>query len=460
MNSFAKVASFILIACLTPQLYAAESRIPAASEYAYGWEINTPGQSGFYELIVPLEVYRSSADNRIRDLGVYDSFGNPIPRVVFLPPEDRPVVEERFQLNFLPLYVTTKGDPQNLRLLVEQKDARTMVSLNTQERVNEESTSEEALTSYIVDTRKIQQRINHIELFWPNSLGPFIGQVAVHGSDDLETWSQIGSGSIASLSDQGTAIEQRKISISNASYDFLQLTWGSLPDDWRVLALEGISSSSGDDRSRERLLLDVSQKNEDENSLIYDVSGSVLADQVSLTLPKEISVLNAEVFAWNSRQADWRRVHSGMFYDFRDYSEPMVNPPQSISPVRASRWKVVVKEGTALADVKLEIGWKPDKLVFVAQGSAPYQLVAGRASDALDGFPQTKLNDSAILGLADNGDLVATAALGPRFALAGPQQLEQPFSPEWGTWATWAGLIAGVLFVGFMALSLLRQMKS
>jgi hypothetical protein len=121
---------------------------------------------------------------------------------------------------------------------------------------------------------------------------------------------------------------------------------------------------------------------------------------------------------------------------------------------------VLVKNGADLSGGQLELGWKPDKLVFVARGNGPYQFIAGRAADSHEDFPQIKLNENAIINLAENSDLVAEAKLGPRYEIAGPKKLETPYRPEWGKWLTWTGLIAGVLVVGFMAVNLLRQMKS
>jgi hypothetical protein len=461
MNYYLKLLPLVIATCLVSISQATADDFPDAKDYAYGWKISPSDQADFYEFLIPLEVYESTADHQIRDLGIYNAEGDPIPKVVSLPPEDKSDIEDRLELTILPLYENTPENPQNLKLLVEQENARTMVTLNTQETDDSETAVPgERLISYIVDARDLKHPIDSIELFWPDTLGSFIGRVTFHGSNDLEAWSLVGSGSIASLSEQGAIIEQRKVLLSHTSYDYLRLTWNALPDDWHVLSLDGIRSSKGHDKSRQLLSLGTFKVLDDENGLIFEAPATLLVDQVSLTLPKENSVLRADVYAWNSRNENWRKVHGGLFYNLRGNGQPMVSEPKDISPIRTSNWKVVVENGTDLSDVQLELGWKPDKLVFVAQGNGPYQLVAGRAADSHEDFPQSKLNESAIINLAENSDLVAEAELGPRYEIAGPQQLEMPFRPEWSKWLTWAGLIAGVLLVGFMAVSLLRQMRS
>ena len=77
-------------------------------------------------------------------------------------------------------------------------------------------------------------------------------------------------------------------------------------------------------------------------------------------------------------------------------------------------------------------------LFSLRKAGGPYRLVAGRAADALAGYPQqVNYGDSAILALAQDSEYAASAQLSPRIELAGPAQLQIPFRPDWARWLMW-----------------------
>ena len=53
------------------------AELPAMGDYAYGFPIETQEQADYYEIELPLTLYSSVADPRLRDLGVYDGNGRP-----------------------------------------------------------------------------------------------------------------------------------------------------------------------------------------------------------------------------------------------------------------------------------------------------------------------------------------------------------------------------------------------
>jgi alpha-beta hydrolase superfamily lysophospholipase len=111
--------------------------------------------------------------------------------------------------------------------------------------------------------------------------------------------------------------------------------------------------------------------------------------------------------------------------------------------------------------MQLEVGWRPDKLVFLAQGQPPFTLAAGSANDALNQYPQHRIyGDRSLATLVEsNGGMVA-ASLGPRYELGGPDRLVATKPINWRTLMLWFGLVMGVVFVGLMASKTIRELRS
>jgi hypothetical protein len=439
---------------------AVSETMPNANEYAYGWTIVPSQSADFYEVLLPLEVNQSSADESLRDVGVYNHADAPVPRTITQPATERRVTEQRTPLVLLPLHIGQVEQPEDLKLLVQRNAAQTTVTLDASHQLAELTEPKASLTAYIVDVRKLEQPIYRLALAWPESVEAFIGHLDIHGSNDLANWQLVGSGSIASLRQDDVKIDQRSIDIEADAHDFLRLTWRGVSADWFLTGLEGLHRTEGEDSMQKSLVLAPVERDEADSGYIFDTHGHISVDQISLLLPSDNTTVRAHIFAWSSHREQWQKVHSGVFYHLRGGGDAVSSPPATVARQRTDRWKVVIDQGQSELDLKLELGWRPDKLVFVAQGSGPYRLVAGRAADALAGFPQqVNYGDSAILALAHDSEYAASARLSPRIELAGPAQLQIPFRPDWTRWLIWIALAAGVSLVGYMAASLIRQLK-
>ncbi len=104
----------------------------------------------------------------------------------------------------------------------------------------------------------------------------------------------------------------------------------------------------------------------------------------------------------------------------------------------------------------LKLGYRPGSVVFLAQGRAPYLLVAGNART---GLRETNLEPMLAALRAGNGAQwqPAPASLGEGVQRAGDKAYV-PAAParDWKNLVLWAVLVAGALAVAGFAVSLLR----
>jgi Protein of unknown function (DUF3999) len=435
---------------------AADDRMPAPVDYAYGWTIRQAAPSGFHEFDLPLEVYRSVADPALRDIGVYDARGEPVPRLIGAPLEPAAAPDETVEESLLPVLASPGTRVADMRVALEQSGDGTSVRIESV--ANADGVAlQQALVAYIADLGEKTARLRALEFDWPREIEPVIAHLTIEGSDDLDRWSLLGSGTVAGLSQDDARIERRRIELQSPAIRYLRISWSRVPDGWRLTRLVARYSRSPQPAPRRTETLWPTGRDPDDGGWLYDLGGAPQVDRIGLELPANNELLRVNVQAWEPSGQYWRPVHEGLFYRLQREGSVLESEPVAIAPLRASRWKLVIERGSAASRLGLVLGWRPDRLLFLAQGEGPWQLVAGSAQDAQAGFPQARYADPDMRGILKNAGPVGVATLAARQTLGGETRLQPPRSPEWRRWLLWLGLVVGVLLVAGMALRLLRQ---
>jgi hypothetical protein len=461
MKRTAAIVPICLIACQGFAQTSAEGPAdPDMNDYAWGFDVLTSNEASFYSVRLPLEVNQSVTDPELRDAGVYNANGEPVPRIFQPASDDVEQVERNRPVPFVPLYTDIEQiSGENIRLLFERRGDYDRLELNTDDAVA--APAQRKVSSYIVDTRQLDEAIEALDLYWTQTPNGFVGQVSVEGSDTLSDWSSLGNGAIADLNENATSIVQRRVKLSKSKHDYLRIRWSELPDAWSLAEISSVYTLGVPGIVREKTMLSHSDIDPTDGGAIYSLNATPKIDQLRIVLPDLNSVITANVFLWSESQQRWYRVADGPWHRIGRGDNIIESAAISIPRARSSRIKVVVTGGQPNTAMQVEVGWRPDTLLFLAQGPAPYTLVAGRAADAQAGYPQqSKYGVQSIAGLATDNTPATTATLGPRRALGGANQMQLKKSTDWRTLILWLGLVLGVGFVGFMAARILRDSKS
>ncbi len=428
---------------------------PPADAYAWGFPLELKGEASFYTVELPLLVNRSVADSELRDAGVLNGAGLPVPRVFQLAKDTVSESEQRTALTALPLYEQADDSPEELRLRLERSGEQTLLEPNAGENAGDESA--ERLSAYLLDTRNLERWPDAIDLSWPEDLQGFIGRVTIEGSNDLQDWRRVGGGAVADLRQGGTHVLQNRITLDAGKRAYLRLRWAELPDDWRLTRSVAISSDDSRSSARRFTPIESSGRDEDDGGYLFDVGGAPTVDRLRLVLPQANTIVRARIFYWQERRQRWVQAAVGPHYRLGRGEASVTSPSDSISRVRARKFKVLIERGNPGAAPALELGWRPDRLTFLAQGDPPFVLVTGRSNDLPDQFPLERLfGDRAIVKLAEKGP-TATARLGERYALGGSTNLAPAELISWRRWGLWSALVVGVLLVVWMAVRVLRD---
>ncbi len=430
-----------------------EQTLPEPDNYAWGFTIVADARASFYTVELPLAVYRSASDLRLRDTSVYNAAGQAVPRIVDTAAGEVETRESRTPLPFAALFRDQQPDADRVRMMFEQMGAGTRIEVSS----GGDGKPRPPLTGYIADLRAIDGAVDALELRWPEALPGFVGRVNVHGSDDLENWQLLGGAALADLRENGTDILQRRVALAGARQDFVRIEWQGLPQDWTLDGLTAVQVTAAPRVALRTLVLAPAGRDED-GSVLFDAGGAPRVERLRLGLGEDNAVVSARIEFRSAGDDEWRPAGDGTFFRLQRGDVPVVSEALPIESRRAGEWRVTITKGRPDTPFDLELGWRPDTLLFVAQGDGPYTLAVGRPDAATENFPEERLLGDVSLGViaVDQGP-VETAALGERFALAGERREPPPTPTDWRRILLWAGLIAAVLFVLWMSFRLARD---
>jgi hypothetical protein len=432
--------------------------LPEPGDYAFAFPLALHGDVEYFGVDVPPALYRSVSDPSLQDTGVYNADGQPVPRIFRRPQAADEDTEQRVALKLLPLHGQEADALQRLRLMLHQVEGGTTLELDTGEPAGPDPAG--PLLAYIVDMREIEQPLEALEFDWPAAPRGFIGKVRAEGSDDLEHWRHLGDATLADLEYGDTRIEQDRLNLQRSETEFLRITWQGMLPEWRLAGATGIFQGAATPVDRDWLTLDPVRTDETGREFVFEAGGFPPVDRVQVLLPDENVVVRANILHRRYGEESWRSTHEGVFYNVSRQGSALQSPPAAIRLTRASAWMVRIQAGATGAPVKLVLGWRPDQLLFLAQGTPPFELVAGRIQDRLDRFPQQRLlGDPSIFEALQESGPAGSATLGARMVRGGAGRLEAPAALSWRVLLLWAGLVAAVLLVGWLVWSLMGEMR-
>ncbi|MFK7957868.1 MAG: DUF3999 domain-containing protein [Lysobacterales bacterium] len=435
----------------------AQDAAPRQDQYAYGFPIQTATEASFYSVELPLEVYQSVSDQRLRDAGVYNANGQPVPRVFNPTRSNLKHSEQSLALNFVTLFNESEPAPDDVQLLFERQGERTTLQLNSADLPD--SPAEPTPSMHIIDLREIDQTLSALEFSWQPPANGFIGRISIDASNNLLDWRRQGSGAVADLRQSGTHVLRNRVQLKGTRDNYLRIRWQELSKDWTLTSVKGFYDTGARPAVRRYEVLESQGNDEDDGGYLFDLGGAPEVDRVRVVLSQPNTVIEATLSYWFEAQSRWISMNSSSHYHLGRGDNSIRSSAKTVNRVRAQRFKLQINQGQPGDAPSLAIGWRPDTLLFLAQGQPPFTLATGRPADTKENFPQQRLyGDDTITSLASNR--AATANLAPRTTLGGETNLSPPKTINWKQLSLWLGLLIGVLFVGLMAIKVLKDLKT
>jgi len=425
-------------------------------DYAGRWPLaleRTDG--GAYRVVLDASVYRQMQSPGLRDLVVVNADGAPVATAVF--PPDAPLAQagDSVALPWFPL----PGDAGAATLdIAAISEVATDGSLRRVELrgANAGTTGD---TGFVIDASRLREPVVALRFAWSDAEA-FDRGYRLGASDDLRQWREVeADGRLVQLRNGDGRIVEDRIVLPGVRAKYLRL----LPNARQPapLALTGVRAELAGYVAAPAL-----QWEELRGRRVEGRDGVAFEYALDGRFPVEaadVAVAGNSTRSWllesrDGADAAWREAASPwVAYRVDSGGQSSRSPPQPLHGLSRDRqWRLRTRDGSAIEAPLLRLGYRPETVVFLAEGQPPFALLAGSARAARPVSPLPQLVDA--LRIARGKDWQpAAATLGARQAQAGDAALQPLPRADWKRWLLWALLVAGAALVAGFALSLLRK---
>jgi hypothetical protein len=432
-------------------------------DYAQQWALQlSRDDGGAYRVVLDEAVYRQAQSAQLRDVDVIDRSGAVVPASVFAPEQPIARAPQRVMLPWFPLPASPSGSATQGWELVSEMETDGRLR-RVEARSTAADTAKLPQTSLLIDASRLRAPILALELEWAPGAA-LDAAYGVEASDDLDHWRSLGSsGRLVDLQRGGQRLVQRRIVFDAVGEQarYLRLT----PQDPKSAAqinavtAELAGNAAGAPLQWRELKGQRVELKDGGIAFEYTLDGRFPIQQADVALPGNhalewrLESRDNEELGWYAQAGPW------MAYQVAGKGDGDRSAARQLaSTVRDRHWRLRAN-GAVPGEPVLRLGYRPEVVVFLAQGEPPYALVAGSARAARGDSPLAHLIEALRTSRGRDWQ-PADATLGSAVALAGASALV-PAEPErdWHSYMLWAVLVAGALIVAGFAFSLLKSNK-
>jgi hypothetical protein len=467
----------IVLTLLLPVLATAapgQRHAPTADEFALRLPLEVSGDNGVVQLQLPLSVYQASRSPELADLRVYNGAGQLLPYALHRPSYRTHIELREADTRLFPIYRSAQAASGSGDLQLELRTGPDGAVVSVETRGAAPVTdSGETLAALIVDLGASAQGevLESLRFELPASAPNYQARLAIERSQDLKRWDGIANGSLDWIrsADESQRLINDGIEVPPGAGRYLRLRWiEGEPLQFSAVHARWRSATVTPDPTLEIEL--EGRPGRVEGDYAYTTSPAIVATALGLELPEPNTVLPVSIGFYRDqgqRSPRWwlqPRVQS-TFYRLKQNGSERRSGRISIAPMSGEEW-ILRPHNPAQAAPKLVLEWRPQTLVFNAQGqdfvlavgAAPevYRRWTGGPAPLSQVAPDFSAREIEQLERAGVGAPIGTAAVEAAPA-AGASDASD--SSRLRRFVLWAVLGVGVLLLGFMSWRLYGQLS-
>ncbi|HKE47315.1 MAG TPA: DUF3999 family protein, partial [Rhodanobacteraceae bacterium] len=400
-------------------------------------------------------------DGGLRDVEIFNADGHPVPfaRIAVAPVTTSS--EHSASLPVLELPASKTAASNDLRLVIDRDASGRLRRIDAGDSAPPSTTSRD----WVADASAFDRPIESLVLSWSEPASGVVARFAVDASEDLQNWHNAASATVLLLEQQGAKLERRDIALGGVKAKYLRLR--RLDDGAAIggLHVEAHTVERGE-TAPARLWIDAAAAETPADPKVvarfdYTLPAALPVETARIELASDnaLAPLTLSARATDTTAAPWLRAGGLTAFRLRQGDETLRNGDIDVrvaERLRAFR----IESTTAIAErPHLALAYRPDSLVFLAEGRGPYRLAAGSVHARHADYPIEPALASLRSTLGKDWQ-PPLAALGRGAASGGDAALTTPPAPvPWRRWLLWAILVGGALVIVVMALGLLRNAK-
>ncbi len=451
MKQMASCIAKGLLMSLLPALALAGSR----DDYAREWPLATPEpDAGAYRVVLDEAIYRQVQSPHLRDLEVFDARGQAVPSALFDPVRPASVPARLETVPWFPLPVMTGSASRDIAAISE-------IATDGSLRRVELRPTDTRDGGILIDASRLSMAPVALRVRWIAGQAPFDRAYRVLASDNLRDWQTLQEEAhLVELENQGQRILRDRIELAPVKARYLRLAPLAAGAALRMERIDAELAQAGGEAEWAWQELPATRTEDPAGTVRYEFTlpGRFPIERADVLLPGN-STRSWTLESRDEATAPWRMAAPPwVAYRLQSGERTDASPPQALEGMRRDRhWRLTAARGAEADPPRLRLGYRPETLVFVAQGEAPFVLAAGSARTQRDDAPLAELV-AALRQQRGPGWQPALATPGPARTVAGDAALTPaPARRDWKAWLLWGLLVAGALLVAGFAFSLLRK---
>jgi len=440
----------------------------AADDFARQWPLQlSQPDAGAYRVPLDAAVYAAAHWRDLRDVRVLDADGKPVASAVYAAAMPLSAPLRTVELSWFALPVSAATADDDLSVVVERDGGGKVLSIrNSVARAGEAGSADPV---WLVDLDKDAGKLRALQVDWADPSATLDLGYRLEGSDDLRGWQVLDPQvRLVQLNNQGRALRNTTIKVESG-LRYLRLVPLQRHGAPALRGLRGEMADMVDAGDWQWQVLQAQSGGNARDGYLYTLKGRLPVQRLDVVMPANSAV------SWtvSSRDLDrtgadgqtphWQTLTQGWnAWNLSEGGQQQRSAPLETSGTVTDReWRLQAEPGSEPAQVpELRLGYRPGSVMFLAQGRAPYLLVAGSANV---GQAQAALDPMLDALRARNGQQwqPAAASLGAQAQRAGDAAYQPAQTPrDWKNLVLWAVLVLGALVVAGFALSLIRGNRS
>lgn len=442
------------------------------SEFAFGYKIETSSKNASsFQFELPEKVYQTVVSSSLNDIRVFNSSMEIVPFdiVTDLPMKENDEVQYSYQFaKVFPLDQEVENKKEIPGIQITSKDG-TLVMINSQ---NTKEKKPKIIQSYLIDASSIKGKMKSFRFdINPLQKRQYFKKLTLHSSDDLVNWSLVSDNVlVVDVNHQGQELVKDTFENQEWIKKYYRLSWQEEPDQMRlsrvrVEFLPKNSDGSEDDKK------DIAQAPESKfnwirtegradsknrQEIYYDLPGIYPVRALRILFSESNALINFRLEGRDNDTQKWSRVAKDSFYSFikneADFKKEMI----LFDRHTYRYWRLTItsdREHFGNSLPKLEFGWRPDIIKFIARGNNAFYLAFG-SSEVTKAHSETKLENFKI-------NTVETATLTDFKELGGAVRLKSSVASQapLKKYVLWGILVIAVFGLIKMSVGLLKSLN-